>query len=187
MPPRARRQARAARVAAHPARGRHSGCRGDLVAAVARLTGLTLSWPVCPPGHSAPLTAGHCLAPPILDGGVRAALGGPNGVDQLTLAHRASALDSKGAGQLLQLGEDHGVQAGALAIATIAGELLTLLAGAFLMCGGTRHFGDFCQCVSLSVLGTSSVPIHGAGFCCPAQRVFLEVLSASRRLFSRCG
>ena len=63
----------------------------------------------------------------------RIALGGLNGVDQLTFAHRASALDSKGAGQLLQLGEDHGVQAGALAIATITGELLTLLAGAFLI------------------------------------------------------
>ena len=40
-----------------------------------------------------------------------AALGGLNGVDQLTFAHRASALDSQGAGQLLQLGEDHRVQA----------------------------------------------------------------------------
>jgi hypothetical protein len=39
------------------------------------------------------------------------ALGGLNGVDQLAFAHRASALDSKRAGQLLQLGEDHGVQA----------------------------------------------------------------------------
>jgi hypothetical protein len=34
--------------------------------------------------------------------------------------------------------------------------------------------------------GTSSVPIHGRGDL-PDQRVFLEVLSASRRLFSRCG
>ncbi len=59
------------------------------------------------------------------------ALGGANGVDQLALAHGASALDSKGACQLFQLGEDHGVQARALAIATITGELLTLLAGAF--------------------------------------------------------
>jgi hypothetical protein len=41
----------------------------------------------------------------------RTALGGANGVDQLAFAHSASALDSKGACQLLQLGEDHGVQA----------------------------------------------------------------------------
>jgi hypothetical protein len=37
------------------------------------------------------------------------ALGRPNGLDQLAFAHGARALDSKGACQLLQLGQDHGV------------------------------------------------------------------------------
>ena len=50
-----------------------------------------------------------------------AALGGPDGVDQLALAHRAGALETECAGQLLELGQDHAVQPGALALAAGAG------------------------------------------------------------------
>jgi hypothetical protein len=64
--------------------------------------------------------------------------------------------------------------------------LCTLLAGAFLGWRCARHFGDVCQCVSLSVRARHRCPSMARGDI-PDQRVFLEVLSASRRLFSRCG
>ena len=81
-----------------------------LSAAVARLTGL-LSLARLPPLALLPALARLSIVlHAVLDGGgASAALGGPYGVDQLAFAHSASALDSKGTGQLLQLGENHGV------------------------------------------------------------------------------
>src|SRR4029450_2292527 len=128
------------------------------------------------------------LAPVRIASCAGATLGGLNGVDQLAFAHRPGALDAKGACQLLQLGENHRVQARALAIATITSELLALFAGAFFIWGGTRNLGDFCQRVSLSVRARHRCPFHGTGILlAPTSGSFLEVLSASRRLFSRCG
>jgi hypothetical protein len=52
--------------------------------------------------------------------------------------------------------------------------LLTLLACAFLTWGGTRHFGDFCQRVSLSVRARLRCPSVARGLCRPVQRFFLR-------------
>jgi hypothetical protein len=52
--------------------------------------------------------------------------------------------------------------------------LLTLLAGAFVMWRGTRHFGDFCQRVSLSVRARHRCPSMARGCVAPTSGYFLR-------------
>ena len=74
----------------------------------------------------------------------RAVLRGLDGIDQLALAHGASALETECAGQLLELRQDHAVQPGTT----------TLAAGAVPTRGGARHFGGIGQRDFLTTTGT---------------------------------